>query len=109
MVRGSGHDPAAAPGSEKSYLCLGPGWSSAGNVPFRRHRIWTHEGGISTPFIVHWPRGITARGELQQDVGHVVDIVPTLLDAVGITPDRKANAPPSRAGPWCRPSARMVA
>jgi arylsulfatase A-like enzyme len=93
MVRGGGHDPAAAPGSANSYLCLGPGWSSAGNVPFRRHKIWTHEGGISTPFIVHWPQGIAARGELRHDVGHVVDIVPTLLDAAGIPPDRKAGAP----------------
>src|SRR4029077_748069 len=58
MVRGDGHDPQAAPGSAKTPLCLGPGFSSAANPPFRRHKTWVHEGGISTPLIAHWPRGI---------------------------------------------------
>jgi arylsulfatase len=79
MVRGEGHDPAAAPGSRASFLCLGPGWSSAANTPFRRHKTWVHEGGISTPFIVHWPAGIAARGELRHSPAHFVDIMPTLL------------------------------
>jgi arylsulfatase len=48
MVRHGGHDPMAAPGSEKSYLCLGPGFSSAANTPFRRHKTWVHEGGKQT-------------------------------------------------------------
>jgi arylsulfatase A-like enzyme len=61
LVRGDGHDPAADPGSAASYLCLGPGWASASNSPFRRHKIWVHERGISTPMIVHWPQGIRAR------------------------------------------------
>ncbi len=62
MVRDGGHDPAAAPGSAATYLCLGPGFSSACNTPLRRHKTWVHEGGISTPLIVHWPAGIAARG-----------------------------------------------
>ena len=53
MVRDDGHDPMAAPGSAASHLCLGPGWSSVANTPFRRHKTWVHEGGIATPFIVH--------------------------------------------------------
>ena len=93
MVRGDGHDPAAAPGSAGSFLCLGPGWSSAGNAPFRRHKVWTHEGGISTPMIVHWPQGITARGELRQNVGHVIDFVPTLLELARVKPALAADAP----------------
>jgi arylsulfatase A-like enzyme len=40
MIRADGHDPRAVPGSAKSYLCLGPGWSSACNTPFRRHKTW---------------------------------------------------------------------
>ena len=94
MVRGDGHDRAAAPGSAGSFLCLGPGWSSAGNAPFRRHKVWTHEGGISTPLIVHWPKGIAARGELRHDVGHVVDLVPTLIELAGGRPVPPAGAPP---------------
>lgn len=94
MVRGGGHDRGVEPGSEKSYLCLGPGWASAGNTPFRRHKIWTHEGGVSTPLIVHWPKGIAAKGELRHDIGHVVDVVPTLIDVAGITPSLMDGAPP---------------
>ena len=93
MVRGDGHDRTAVPGSADSFLCLGPGWSSAGNAPFRRHKVWTHEGGISTPLIVHWPQGISARGELRHGVGHVTDLVPTLLEIAGVKPAPAAGLP----------------
>ncbi len=89
MVRGNGHDATAPLGSGKTFLCLGPGWSSSSNTPFRRHKTWTHEGGISTPLIVHWPKGISARGELRTNPGHLVDIVPTVLDLAGA----KSNSP----------------
>ncbi len=84
MVRDGGHDPQAAPGSAATYLCLGPGFSSACNTPFRRHKTWVHEGGISTPLIVQWPAGIQAHGELRHTPAHVIDIVPTVLDVVGV-------------------------
>ncbi|MDA0767384.1 MAG: arylsulfatase [Verrucomicrobia bacterium] len=84
MVRNGGHDPEAAPGSAASYLCLGPGFSSACNTPYRRHKTWVHEGGISTPLIVHWPAGIKAKGELRHSVAHVMDIAPTVLELAGV-------------------------
>lgn len=84
MVRGDGHDPKADPGSATTYLCLGPGFSSASNTPFRRHKTWVHEGGISTPLIVSWPAGIPARGELRHAPAHLIDVVPTLLDLLEI-------------------------
>jgi arylsulfatase len=84
MVRDGGHDPQAAPGSAASYLCLGPGFSSAGNTPHRRHKTWVHEGGISSPLIAHWPKGITAKNELRHTPAHLIDIVPTVLDLAGI-------------------------
>jgi arylsulfatase len=84
MVRHGGHDPTAAPGSEKSYLCLGPGFSSAANTPFRRHKTWVHEGGISTPLIVHWPQGLSKTNELRHTPGHLIDLVPTILEATGL-------------------------
>jgi arylsulfatase len=93
MVRGDGHDRAAAPGSWQSFLCLGPGWASVGNTPFRRHKVWVHEGGIATPLIAHWPRGIAARGELRHDVGHIIDFVPTLLELAGGRPEPVPGAP----------------
>ncbi len=84
MVRGDGHDSQAEPGSADSYLCLGPGWSTMCNTPFRMHKIWVHEGGACTPLIVHWPQGIHGRGELRHDPGHVIDLLPTLLDLAGL-------------------------
>jgi arylsulfatase len=83
MIRGDGYDAEGTPGSADAFLCLGPGFSRAANTPFRRHKTWTHEGGISTPLIVHWPKGIAARGEVRHAVGHVIDIVPTVLNIVG--------------------------
>ncbi|REJ90162.1 MAG: arylsulfatase [Planctomycetota bacterium] len=83
MVRDDGHDPSAPPGSAETHLCLGPGWSTVSNTPFRRHKTWVHEGGICTPLIVHWPNGISARGELRNNPGHVIDVVPTLLELAG--------------------------
>ncbi len=97
IIRGDGHDPSAPPGSAQTFLSLGPGWSTAANTPFRLHKSWVHEGGISTPLIVHWPRGIKARGELRHDVGHVIDIVPTLLELSGAHPEpnwQGVTAPP---------------
>jgi arylsulfatase len=84
MVRNGGHDPTAPPGSAASYLCLGPGFSSAANTPHRRHKTWVHEGGISTPLVVHWPAGIAAKGELRTTSAHVIDFVPTVLDLLDV-------------------------
>ena len=83
MVRSDGHDPKAAAGSGASYLCLGPGWSTVSNTPFRRHKTWVHEGGTATPLIAHWPQGIAARGELRKTPGHVIDVAPTLWELAG--------------------------
>lgn len=93
MIRGDGHDPKAAMGSGESYLCLGPGWSTVSNTPFRRHKTWVHEGGISTPLVVQWPAGIKAQGELRKDLCHVIDIVPTILDLAQIKPDLPQGSP----------------
>jgi arylsulfatase len=83
MVRGDGHDPNAPPGSGATFLCLGPGFSSAANSPLRRHKTWVHEGGISTPLIVHWPAGITDRGAVRHSPGHFIDVTPTLIELAG--------------------------
>jgi len=99
MVRDGGHDPEASPGSAATYLCLGPGFSSACNTPFRRHKTWVHEGGISTPLIVHWPAGITARGELRHAPAHMIDIVPTILDILGIEKPTKWEDEPIPPAP----------
>jgi arylsulfatase A-like enzyme len=100
MIRGDMHDPAAAPGSAKSYLCLGPGWSTAANTPMKLHKHWNHEGGISSPFIAHWPAGIRDRGKLRHAPAHFIDFVPTLLELTGAKPDPqwKGLTPPPFPG-----------
>ncbi len=99
MVRNGGHDPKAAPGSAETYLCLGPGFSSTANTPHRRHKTWVHEGGISTPLIVHWPKGITAKNELRHTPAHVIDFVPTVLDLAGIQKPKKWDGEPIPEAP----------
>jgi arylsulfatase A-like enzyme len=99
MIRNGGHDPTAAPGSADTYLCLGPGFSSAANTPFRRHKVWVHEGGVSTPLIVHWPAGIAARGELRRTPGHVIDFVPTVLDVLDAEKPAQWQGEPIPAAP----------
>ncbi len=83
IIRGDGHDTSAPPGSAKSYLCLGPGWSTCANTPFRLHKHWNHEGGTASPLIAHWPAGIASGGGLRHDPSHFIDIAPTILDLAG--------------------------
>ncbi|MEY3866560.1 MAG: hypothetical protein RLZZ338_451 [Cyanobacteriota bacterium] len=62
------------------------GWTWAGNTPFRRWKRETYRGGISDPFIVHWPKGIEAKGEIRTQYAHAIDMVPTVLEALGLEP-----------------------
>ncbi len=62
------------------------GWTWAGNTPFRRWKRETYRGGSSDPFIVSWPQGIAARGAVRNQYGHIIDMVPTILDVLGIEP-----------------------
>jgi arylsulfatase len=102
IVRGNGHNPEAPLGSAASYLCLGPGFSTASNTPFRRHKYWTHEGGIATPMIASWPNGIKESGGFRYSIGHVIDFLPTFLELAGVEAlnERngfKAPAPPGKS------------
>ncbi|WP_240509809.1 arylsulfatase [Streptomyces malaysiense] len=62
------------------------GWTWAGNTPFRRWKRETYRGGASDPFLVHWPSGIKARGEIRTQYAHIIDMVPTVLDVIGVEP-----------------------
>ncbi len=70
------------PGGPDTYVAYGRGWASVSVTPFRGFKHWTHEGGISTPLIVHWPHGIdsTRRGQLERQPGQLMDIMATCLD-----------------------------
>jgi arylsulfatase len=60
------------------------GWAWAGNAPFRRWKRETYRGGVSDPFIVHWPKGIEGKGEIRTQYAHVIDMVPTVLELLGL-------------------------
>jgi arylsulfatase len=60
--------------------------ASAANAPFRRHKIWEHEGGIATPCILHWPDRIRSGGKLRHTPAHAIDFVPTALGLAGVEP-----------------------
>ncbi|WP_263637066.1 sulfatase-like hydrolase/transferase [Streptomyces sp. CoH27] len=62
------------------------GWTWAGNTPFRRWKRETYRGGVSDPFLVHWPKGFKSRGEIRSQYAHIIDMVPTVLDVLGIEP-----------------------
>lgn len=69
-----------APGPINSFTSYRTPWANASNTPFRLYKHWVHEGGISTPFIAHWPRGIRARNRLNHSPGHLIDVMATCLD-----------------------------
>lgn len=73
------------PGSADSTVFCGQSWATLENTPFRRYKHFNHEGGISTPLIVHWPDGFKAKNELRAEPGHVVDIMATVADVGGAT------------------------
>lgn len=84
--------PNAFPGEADTYVAYGRGWANVSNTPFREYKHWVHEGGISTPLIAYWPKGITARGELRKQPGHLIDIAATCVDLARAT--ATTNAPP---------------
>jgi arylsulfatase A-like enzyme len=73
-------------GGPKYFNHYAWGWTFAGNTPFRRWKRETYRGGVSDPFIVHWPKGIKAKGEIRPQFAHAIDMVPTVLDAFGVEP-----------------------
>ncbi|MSU51330.1 MAG: arylsulfatase [Opitutus sp.] len=77
-----GNVPDVVPGPDDTYSTYGRSWAYASNTPFRSFKHWTHEGGIATPFIAHWPAGLKARGITNQ-IGHIVDLAPTFLELAG--------------------------
>ncbi|MEV0950478.1 arylsulfatase [Promicromonospora sp. NPDC050249] len=71
-------------GGPSSYNHYAWGWTWAGNTPFRRWKRETYRGGATDPFVVAWPAGIAARGEVRSQYAHAIDMVPTVLDALKI-------------------------
>ena len=70
-------------GTDKTHQSYRKPWATVSNTPYRMFKQWVHEGGVSTPFIVHWPDGIKQKGVFRDQVGHVIDLMPTCIDLAG--------------------------
>ncbi|AWI09237.1 arylsulfatase [Ereboglobus luteus] len=84
------------PGAEDTYIAYGKGWANVSNTPFREYKHWVHEGGISTPLIAHWPKGIRRNlgGSLVHSVGHIIDIAATCRDVANAAYPNKRDGTP---------------
>ena len=77
-----GEQPKLIPGPREFYTAVGPAWGWAQNAPYKRYKSWCYEGGIRTPLIARWP-GKIAAGSFSDQVGHIIDLLPTFLEATG--------------------------
>lgn len=73
------------------------GWAWAGNTPLKRFKRDTHEGGVADPLVVHWPAGLSANHATQHHYVHAIDVMPTLLELVGIAPPSEIAGIPQSA------------
>ncbi|NNE93109.1 MAG: arylsulfatase [Verrucomicrobiales bacterium] len=81
----SGKDELAEMGQPGTFHSYGTGWANACNTPFRLYKHYNHEGGISTPFLVHWPEQIGAEraGKIDRQPAHIIDLAKTILKLGG--------------------------
>jgi len=79
-----GNDPAVPPGDETTFQSYGVPWANLSNTPFREYKHFVHEGGIATPFIVHWPNGISDHGKLRHQTGQLMDVMATIVDVAQV-------------------------
>jgi arylsulfatase len=87
------------PGGPDTYHGYGRDWANVSNTPFREYKHWVHEGGISTPLIVHWPNGIAPshRNRFCHQPAHLIDLMATCVDLAG------AKYPAERDGRALKP------
>lgn len=79
-----GNLPEIMPGPEDTWASVGRDWANASNVPYRYFKKYAHEGGVRNSFIVHWPKGMRYKGDITDATAHMVDIMPTILDAASV-------------------------
>lgn len=72
------------PGNANSWSTYGEEWANVSNTPFREYKQFTHEGGIATPMIVSWPKGLKLKGKLNSQPSHLIDIMATCIEIVGL-------------------------
>jgi arylsulfatase A-like enzyme len=76
-------------GSPSTFPHFAIGWAWAGNTPFQwTKQVASHFGGTRNGMVLHWPKGVSARGELRSQFHHVIDVAPTALEAAGLPQPR---------------------
>lgn len=73
------------PGSQEVFASIGPRWANVANTPYQYAKAQSYEGGIHTPMIAFWPKGIKQKGKFTDHWGHVMDLMPTFLDLAHAT------------------------
>jgi arylsulfatase len=71
-------------GPADTWMAYGEEWANVSNTPYREYKQWVHEGGIASPMIVHWTAGIKSKGQLNTQLSHLIDIMPTCLEIAGV-------------------------
>jgi arylsulfatase A-like enzyme len=101
-------DDLARMGSRGTYHSVGSGWANASNTPWRMYKHYSHEGGISTPCIAHWPAGFRRRNAIESVPAHLIDLMPTIVQASGAAyPERiDTRQIPPMAGASLMPALR---
>jgi arylsulfatase len=78
-------------GDPSTYPHYSWGWAMATNTPFERWKREVARGGTSDLCIVHWPKGIRAKGDIRHQFVHATDLVPTVLDVLKMQSPRSIN------------------
>lgn len=86
-----GNDPGVMPGAADTFSSYCTCWANLSNTPFREYKHWVHEGGISTPFIAHWPQELKNKGSIVHKPGQLPDVMATLVDVCGATYPKQRN------------------
>ena len=82
-------------GGPKTYGHYAAGWAVAGDTPFEwTKQIASSYGGTRNGMVIHWPKGIAAKGEVRSQWHHVIDIAPTILEAAGLPEPKSVNGTP---------------
>jgi arylsulfatase A-like enzyme len=89
-----GNAPTIMPGPPDTFATYGVEWANASNTPYRLYKHWVHEGGIASPLIARWPKGISKHGVLTHENGHIIDLMATCVEVAGAKYPTEFNGTP---------------
>jgi arylsulfatase len=79
------------PGPANTWVTYGIEWANVSNTPFKMYKHWTHEGGIASPLVIYWPKGVKQKGAIRNQDAHLIDIMATCVDIAGISYPKTYN------------------